>query len=48
MSDVLAGSAIGYFTGKAIVASHAGTVQRVAVAPFVTGTGTGVLVAWRF
>jgi hypothetical protein len=48
-SDVFVGSAIGYFTGKAIVASHrGGDLQRVSVAPILEGRERGVMVTYRF
>ncbi|HUI44553.1 MAG TPA: phosphatase PAP2 family protein [Nitrospirota bacterium] len=46
-SDVFVGSAIGYFTGKAVVASH--TKQRnLSFAPYVDGKDKGVLMTYRF
>jgi len=48
-SDVFVGSAIGYFTGKAIVASHrGGDLQRVSFAPIIEGRERGVMVTYRF
>lgn len=48
-SDVLVGSAIGYFTGKAIVASHPGNKeQRLGIAPLIDGHDKGVLLTYRF
>lgn len=47
-SDVFVGSAIGYFTGKSIVASHRGNASRVSFAPVVEGKATGVMLTYRF
>ncbi len=48
-SDVFVASAIGYFTGKAIVASHSGNKeQRLSIAPLIDNHDTGVLVTYRF
>lgn len=49
-SDIFIGSAIGYFTGKAIVASHAGGKQsRVSVAPMIDDAGgLGMVVTYKF
>jgi len=48
-SDVFVGAAIGYFTGKAIVASHrGGKDSRVSFAPMIDDSGTGVMLTYRF
>ncbi len=48
-SDIFTGSAIGYVTGKAIVASHkAGTDGGLSLAPIVDGRTQGILASWRF
>ncbi len=49
-SDIFIGSAIGYFTGKAIVASHAGGRQsRVSFAPMIDDAGgLGMVVTYKF
>ncbi len=47
LSDVVAGSAIGYFTGKAIVASHS-EGSRMGLAPLIEGDTQGLLVTYRY
>lgn len=48
-SDVFAGSAIGYFTGKAIVAAHRNTKEStVSLAPLILEGGSGLIVTYRF
>ncbi|MGE5172684.1 MAG: phosphatase PAP2 family protein [Betaproteobacteria bacterium] len=48
-SDVFVGSAIGYFTGKAIVASHRGSGEsRLSLAPMMTGDSMGMCLAYKF
>jgi hypothetical protein len=48
-SDVFVGSAIGYFTGKAVVASHANSNgHRLSIAPMIDGSDKGVLATYRF
>jgi hypothetical protein len=48
-SDIFIGSAIGYYTGKAIVASHReGSLSRVSLAPFIEGNERGVMITYRF
>ncbi len=47
-SDVFIGSAIGYYTGKAIVASHSVKETRVSISPLIDDTNRGVLVTYRF
>jgi hypothetical protein len=48
-SDVFVASAIGYFTGKAVVASHAGgKVNRLSIAPMIDGNDKGVLITYRY
>ncbi len=46
-SDVFVGSVIGYFTGKAIVASHA-KQKSLSFEPFIDGNDKGVMVTYRF
>ncbi len=46
-SDVFVGSAIGYFTGKAVVASHT-KQSNLSFAPFMDGKDKGVLITYRF
>ncbi len=46
-SDVFVGSVIGYFTGKAIVASHA-KQKSLSFEPFIDGNDRGVMVTYRF
>jgi membrane-associated phospholipid phosphatase len=48
-SDVFVGAAIGYFTGKAIVASHRnGNTSPVSIAPLLDGEGPGLMLTYRF
>jgi hypothetical protein len=48
-SDVFVGSAIGYFTGKAIVVSHRGAdMQKVSLTPIFGKTERGLMVTYRF
>ena len=48
-SDVFVGSAIGYYTGKAVVASHSGNREiKVSIAPMTDADTKGVLVTYRF
>ncbi len=48
-SDVFVGAAIGYFTGKTIVASHRrGNSSRVSIAPLTDGEGPGLMLTYRF
>ena len=48
-SDVFVASAIGYFTGKAVVASHTGgKVNRLSIAPMIDGNDKGVLITYRY
>jgi len=46
-SDVFAASAIGYFTGKAVVASHA-KQTNLSFAPLIDGKDRGFLMSYRF
>jgi membrane-associated phospholipid phosphatase len=46
-SDVFVGSVIGYFTGKAVVASHA-KQRSLSFEPFIDGNDKGVMVTYRF
>ncbi len=46
-SDVFVGAAIGYFTGKAIVASHRKKDSRMSFTPLIDD-GTGVVLTYRF
>ena len=46
-SDVFVGSVIGYFTGKAVVASHT-KQNNLSFVPFMDGKDKGVLVSYRF
>lgn len=48
-SDVFVGSAIGYFTGKAIVASHRdGNESNLSVVPLIDGKDVGLLLTYRY
>lgn len=48
-SDVFVGSVIGYFTGKAVVRSHAaGKGNNLSVAPLMIGKSPGVVVTLRY
>ena len=48
-SDVFVGSAVGYFTGRAIVAYHrGGGEQRVSIAPMLDGNYQGLMVTCKF
>ena len=47
-SDIFIGSAIGYYTGKAIVASHSGKETKASITPFMDDHNKGVLVTYRF
>lgn len=48
-SDVFTGSAIGYYTGRAIVASHRdGNASRLSLAPYLDGKERGVMATYRF
>ena len=47
-SDIFIGSAIGYYTGKAIVASHSGKETKVSIAPLIDDHNKGFLVTYRF
>ena len=48
-SDVFIGGVIGYFTGKAIVASHkTGKEDRLSLAPMMDGDAKGLLVTYRY
>ncbi len=48
-SDVFVGSAIGYFTGKAIVASHRdGQKSNLSLAPMIDGKDLGFVVTYRY
>jgi hypothetical protein len=48
-SDTLVGSAIGYFTGKAVVASHRGGGEgRLSLAPMVIGDSAGMGMTYKF
>ena len=46
-SDVFVASAIGYFTGKAVVASHA-KQSNLSFVPLLDGKDTGVLMSYQF
>ena len=46
-SDTFVGAAIGYFTGKAIVASHRGG-DRLNLAPMLEGKDVGMVLTYRF
>jgi membrane-associated phospholipid phosphatase len=46
-SDVFVASAIGYFTGKAVVASHA-KQSNLSFEPLIDGQDKGVLISYRF
>ncbi len=46
-SDVFAGAAIGYFTGKAIVASHRNKDSRISFSPLLDGA-PGAVLTYRF
>jgi len=48
-SDVFVGSAIGYYTGKAIIASHRGGKEsNLSVVPVIDGRDVGFLVNYRY
>lgn len=47
-SDVFVGSAIGYFTGKAVVASHRGGEGRLSLAPMMIGDTVGMGMTYKF
>jgi hypothetical protein len=48
-SDVFVGSAIGYFTGKAVVASHRnGEEGRLSFTPIMNDGGPGIILTYRF
>lgn len=48
-SDIFVGSAIGYFTGRAVVASHrSGKVNNLSLAPIVNDGGLGMVLTCRF
>ena len=48
-SDTFVGSAIGYFTGKAVVASHRGGKEgRLSFTPMVIGDTVGMGVTYKF
>jgi membrane-associated phospholipid phosphatase len=48
-SDVFVAAAIGYFTGKAVVASHAGNKDNtLSIAPMIDGNDKGVLITYRY
>jgi hypothetical protein len=48
-SDIFVGSAIGYFTGKAVVASHRGGGDgRLSLAPMVIGDNVGMGITYKF
>jgi len=48
-SDIFVGSAIGYFTGKAVVASHRGAKEsRLSLAPVIEGNDLGAVLVYRF
>ncbi|HSB34027.1 MAG TPA: phosphatase PAP2 family protein [Nitrospirota bacterium] len=47
-SDTFVGSAIGYFTGKAVVASHRGGEGRLSLAPMNIGDNVGMGVTYKF
>lgn len=46
-SDVFVGSAIGYFTGKAVVAAHS-KQSNLCFEPLIDGKDKGVLMSYRF
>jgi hypothetical protein len=46
-SDVFIGSAIGYFTGKAVIASHS-KQSNLSFMPLIDGKDRGVLMSYRF
>jgi len=48
-SDVFAASAIGYFTGKAIVAAHRNSKEStVSLAPLILEGGSGIVLTYQF
>jgi membrane-associated phospholipid phosphatase len=48
-SDVFVGAAIGYFTGKAIVASHRrGNASTMSISPLIDGERPGLMLTYRF
>jgi membrane-associated phospholipid phosphatase len=49
MSDVFVGAAIGYFTGKAVVASHRnGMENKLSFTPILNDGGLGIILTYRF
>jgi membrane-associated phospholipid phosphatase len=46
-SDVFVASAIGYFTGKAVVASHS-KKSNLSFVPWIDGQDMGVMVTYRY
>ena len=46
-SDIFVGSAIGYFTGKAVVASHT-KQSNLSFSPLIDGQNRGVVMSYRF
>jgi len=48
-SDIFAGSAIGYFTGKAVVASHQGGKENsVSFVPMIDNSDMGIMLVYKF
>lgn len=48
-SDIFVGSAIGYFTGKAVVASHrGGGEERLSLAPMIIDENVGIGIIYKF
>ena len=48
-SDVFVASVIGYYTGKAVVASHSSSnVNKLSIAPMIDGNDKGVLITYRY
>ena len=48
-SDIFVGSAIGYFTGKAVVASHrGGGEERLSLAPMIIDENVGIGITYKF
>src|SRR5512143_1260157 len=48
-SDIFVGSAIGYFTGKAVVASHrGGGEERLSLAPMLIDENVGIGITYKF
>ena len=47
-SDIFIGSAIGYFTSKALMKMYNGAANNISIAPATTGNITGITVGYKF